>query len=79
MRQQRHRSGLCNKLIGERKSAQITIGNYGAYLVDNKMKYFLFQWTSMPWKTETRSLDTTGGVARTVDIVRAPLGARAYP
>jgi hypothetical protein len=35
--------------IGERMAEQIVISKYGAYLVDDKMKYYLVQWTSNPW------------------------------
>jgi hypothetical protein len=55
--------------IGERTSAQIAIDNYGAYLVDDRMKYYLVRWTSMPWKVEGESLDTACGFARAGDMV----------
>jgi hypothetical protein len=42
----------------------IVISQYGAYLVDDRMKYYLVQWTSDPWKVEGGSLETDGGVAR---------------
>jgi hypothetical protein len=40
----------------------IVISQYGAYLVDDMMKYF--QWTSEPRKVKDGSLETDGGVAR---------------
>ena len=42
----------------------IVMSQYGAYLVDDTMKYYLVQWTSEPWKVEDGSLETDGGVAR---------------
>ena len=42
----------------------IVISQYGAYLFDDRMKYYLVQWTSDPWKVEGGSLETDGGVAR---------------
>jgi len=50
--------------IGERMAELIVISQYGAYLVDDKMKYYLVQWTLEPWKVEDGSLETDGGVAR---------------
>jgi hypothetical protein len=41
---------------------KITIGKYGAYLVDNKMKYYLVQWTSKPWIVEDGPMEMDGGV-----------------
>jgi len=42
----------------------VVIGQYGAYLVDNTMKFYLVKWTSEPWKVEDGSLEMDGGVAR---------------
>ena len=50
--------------IGERMAELIEISQYGAYLVDDRMKYYLVQWTLDPWKVEGGSLETDGGVAR---------------
>jgi hypothetical protein len=40
------------------------ISQYGAYLVDDTMKYYLVQRTSEPWKVEDGALETDGGEAR---------------
>ncbi len=42
----------------------IVISKYGAYLVDDAMKYYLVKWTSDPWIVEDGSLEADGGVAR---------------
>ena len=42
----------------------IVISQYSTYLVNDRMKYYLVQWTSDPWKVEGGSLETDGGVAR---------------
>ena len=71
--------------MGERMAEKITIGKYGAYLVDDKMKYYLVQWTSKPWIVEDGPMETDGGVAREGEWVckgfwlnnvgRAPFGS----
>ena len=43
---------------------EIRIGMYGAYLVDDRMRYYLVRWTSDPWLVENGSLETDGGLAR---------------
>ncbi len=43
---------------------QIVISKYGAYLVDDAMKYYLVQWTSDPWIVKDGPLETNAGVAR---------------
>ncbi len=50
--------------MGERMAEKITIGKYGTYLVDDKMKYYLVQWTSKPWIVEDGPMETDRGVAR---------------
>jgi hypothetical protein len=50
--------------IWERMAEEIVIGKYGAYLVDDDMKYYLVQWTSDPWIVKDGLLETDGGVAR---------------
>ena len=50
--------------IGERMAELIVISQYGACLVDDRIKYYLAQWTLGPWKVEDGSLETDGGVAR---------------
>jgi hypothetical protein len=50
--------------IGKRMAEQIAIGKYGAYLVDDAMKYSFVQWTLDPWIVEDGPFETDGGVAR---------------
>jgi hypothetical protein len=50
-------------------SDMIVNGNFGAYLVDNRMKYYLVKWTSQPWKIIHGTLETTCGVAQTGEWV----------
>ena len=58
-----HNSGPSIRL--EKRMAElIVISQYGAYLVDDRMKYYLVQGTSDPWKVEGGFLETDGGVAR---------------
>ncbi len=50
--------------IGGRMAQQIRIGMYGAYLVDDRIRYYLVQWTCNPWLVENGSLETDGELAR---------------
>ena len=50
--------------IGERMVKQIVIGKFGAYLVNDVMKYYLIQWTSDPWTVMDGPVGMEGGVAR---------------
>ena len=43
---------------------KIVIGQYGAYLVDDAhIKYYLVQWTTLPWRVESGTIETKCGVA----------------
>ena len=42
----------------------IVLGKFGAYLVDNVIKYYLVQWMRDLWIVKDGPLDTDGGVAR---------------
>jgi hypothetical protein len=50
--------------VGARMAEKILVGKYGAYLVDDVMKYYLVRWTSEPWIVMDGPMDTDGGVAR---------------
>ncbi len=42
----------------------IEVKKFGAYLVDDRIKYYLVQWMSEPWIVEGENLETAGGIAR---------------
>ena len=50
--------------IGERMLEVISVGKVGAYLVDDKIKYYFVKWTSLPWVVDVEYSETKGGVAR---------------
>jgi hypothetical protein len=50
--------------IGKRMAEQIVVSRYGAYLVNDTIKYYLVQWTLDPRIVKDESLETDGGVAR---------------
>jgi hypothetical protein len=50
--------------ISARTAEQIVPGKFGAYLVDDVIKYYLVRWTTVPWIVRDGPLDTDGGVAR---------------
>ncbi len=50
--------------IGARMAEKIVVGKFGAYLVDDVIKYYLVQWTSDPWIVKDGPVHTDGGVAR---------------
>ena len=50
--------------IGKCMSKMISVGRIGVYLVDDRIKYYLVQWTSPPYIVETDQIETTGGIAR---------------
>ncbi len=52
------------KSIGGRMAKQIRIGKYGAYIVDDRIRYYLVRWTSNPWLVENGSLEIDGGLAK---------------
>ena len=43
---------------------QIRIGMYGAFFVDDRIRYYLVWWTCDPWLVENGLLETDGGLAR---------------
>jgi hypothetical protein len=50
--------------IGARMAEKIVQGKFGAYFVDDVIKYYLARWTSDPWIVKAGPLDTDRGVAR---------------
>ncbi len=58
------------KKIGERMAEKIVIGRYGAYLVDDAhIKYYLVQWTTLPWRVESETIETKCGVAHAGEYI----------
>ena len=49
--------------IGKRMSEMISVGRIGAYLVDDRIKYYLVKWTSPPYIVENDQIETAGGIA----------------
>jgi hypothetical protein len=56
--------------IVERMAEKNIDGRYGAYLVDDAhIKYYLVQWTSLPWKIKSGTTKTKCGLAQAGEYV----------